>query len=481
LSPALLIVFTCLIFPTIMVAQTVQNGNSRFPSQDCTIPVGSLPQGASRVYIALRNGVDGPGRSMADARDGSRVTAFDAILRCFSEGCSDSKNPQKSVAKTENLIVCLGPGIFSTLGNYDYLIDIQHTNPAGFTIGKGWRIHGSGKDKTVLKLSDYLRITTPGNLQNMPENVGTNVVLSTNSDQASGVEISDLTIDGNYPDLKSRSRAQGLRAVGLEAIHLRSDGGGNWLHDVNVIRLGLEIGQIGNRWEAFPVWIASVNATSPNQNRGNVIENVSVTQSYGAGVCTTISVANATAEVRNNVVEGYQIGYGGWKLGETIFHDNTAINTDYGFNIDSLVNRGMRIENNRIIHPRLYGFVVGGGGTYADFRFLNNTVQIANTGAVGFIFQGNVTGAVVSGNKILVDRPNIHAIAIKSYPGVTKSNPNSNNIFQDNQIASGLSVDFTTPALKSQNCFFGDRDEHGNPRKDLPDNPSGPCISNMAR
>jgi len=225
-------------------------GDAVFPSTDCNAHA-PIPSGASRVYIALANGLDGSGKSADDPRDGSNVAAFDTILRCYSEGCSDPKNPQKSVAKTENLIVCLGPGSFSTLGNYDYVIDIPHTNPAGFTIGKGWRIHGAGKDKTRVRLADYLRITGAQNPYNMPENTGTNVIFSTNSDEASGVEISDLTIDGNYPDLKSRSREQGLRAVGLEAIHLRSDGGGNWIHDVNVVRLGVEIGQLGIRWEAF--------------------------------------------------------------------------------------------------------------------------------------------------------------------------------------------------------------------------------------
>ena len=122
---------------------------------------------------------------MDDARDGSTVTAFDTILRCYSEGCTDPQNPKKSVPKTENLTVCLGPGTFSTLGAYDYLIAIPHKNPAGFTIGKGWKIHGAGKDKTVVKLSDYLPITDPANLQHMPVNSGIGLVFGTNSDSAS--------------------------------------------------------------------------------------------------------------------------------------------------------------------------------------------------------------------------------------------------------------------------------------------------------
>src|SRR6476469_10169519 len=91
------------------------------PAADCSAEARALPRGASRVYIALRNGKDGSGSSMADARDGSTVTAFDTVLRCYSEGCANPTNPKKSVAKTENLIVCLGAGTFSTLGSYDFI------------------------------------------------------------------------------------------------------------------------------------------------------------------------------------------------------------------------------------------------------------------------------------------------------------------------------------------------------------------------
>jgi hypothetical protein len=448
-------------------AQGIANAQSK-SAQDCTSN-STLPQGASRVYIALRNGSDGSGSSMADARDGSTAASFDTILRCYSEGCANNPRP---IAKTENLTVCLGPGTFATLGNYDFIINVAHNNPAGFTLGKGWKIHGAGKDKTTVKLSDYLLITDPKDPRNMPVNTGVNVVFSTNSDGASGVEISDLTIDGNYPELKSRSRGHGVKALGLEAIHLRSDLGKNWIHDVNAINLSTEIGAINEKWEAFPVWIIAWDRSKPGQNRGNLIENVSMTQAFGT-VCTAIAVGNATAEVRNNLVDGYQIGYGGWDLGETVFHDNTAINTDYGFNIDSLVNHDVRIENNKIIHPRKYGFVVGGGGTYANFKFLNNTVQIDRSGVAGFIFQGNVTGALVAGNKILAENSaGAHATAIQ-----TKSGTNSNNTYQSNQIASGMAFAFDTPTQKSQSCFSGNSDERGNPRRDLPDNHNGPCVS----
>lgn len=446
------------------------------PSPDCGSNARSLAPGESRVYIALRGGKDGSGASLADARDGSTVAAIDTILRCYSEGCADPRNPQRSVSRTENLIVCLGPGTFSTLGSYDYIVAVPHTNAAGFTVGKGWKIHGAGRDKTTVKLNDYLPNTAARNPLNFPVDTGTGLVFGTNGDGASGVEISDLTIDANYPELKSRARQNGVKSLTLEAIHLRSDLGGHWIHDVNVVNAAAEIGTIHPRWEAFPVWIGAMDRSKPGQNRGNIIENVSMTGRFGL-VCTAIAVANATAEVRNNLVDGYQIGYGGWDLDETVFHDNTAINTDYGFNIDSLVNHGVRIESNRITHPRKYGIVVGGDGTYAGFKVLNNTLQIDNRGVSGFVFLGNVTGAVIAGNKVMADNASgRRASAIRSYSVSGKADPNIKNSYQSNQIAAGMSVVFQGRS-KSQNCFFDNRDDAGKRRRDLPDNHGGPCVS----
>jgi hypothetical protein len=459
-----------------IMAQSLAGAQNK-QADGCALPSESLPGGASRVYIGLRNGVDGSGKSMEDARDGSTVTAFDTILRCYSEGCTDAQNSGKPVAKTEDLIVCLGPGTFLTMGSYDLIMAVPHTTANGFTIGKGWKIHGAGKDKTTVKLSAYLPITDPKDPRNFPVDTGVGLVLGTNSDGASGIEISDLTIDDNYPELKSRSRQHGVRALILDAIHLRSDLGGHWIHDVNVINSAAEIGEISPRYEAFPVEIASVQRSKPEQNRGNVIENVSMTQHFG-NVCTAIAVANATAEVRNNLVDGYQIGYGGWDLHETVFHDNVAINTEYGFNIDSLANTNVRIERNQIIHPRKYGIVIGGEGTFAGFKFLNNTIQLDKPGTFGFVFNGNVTGAVIAGNKILSEfSSGARATAFRNYSASKQAGPNRDNTYQSNQISAGMTAAFEGPSQKSQNCFFDNRDEHGNPRRDLPDNHGGPCVA----
>ncbi|MGC2697816.1 MAG: hypothetical protein WA738_18670 [Candidatus Angelobacter sp.] len=449
-------------------------GKAGTQAGDCSVAAAALPKGASRVYIAVRNGQDGSGSSLADARDGSTVTAFDTVLRCYSEGCANTSTPDKTVARTENLIVCLGAGTFSTLGTYDYIVGAPHNNAAGFTVGKGWKIHGVGHDKTILKLSDY--ISGEATKRDFPENTGIGLVLSTNTDGASNVEISDLTIDANYPDLKSKARENRVAALNLEAIHLRSDQGGNWIHDVNVTNTAGEIGDIHIRWEAFPVWIVSMNNASPSQNNGNVIENVTMGQSFGGTGCA-ITVANAVAEVRHNQVNGYPIGYGGWNLEEAYFHDNTAIDTEYGFNIDSLVNRGVRIESNHIIHPRKFGIVVGGGTAFAGFKILNNTVQINKPGVTGLLFRGNFTDSIIAGNTLLAENSSAaKSVAIKNYSASRTVGPNRNNVYQGNQISGGMKVVFDGPSQKSQNCFFNNHDERGRQRTDVADNRGGPCF-----
>jgi len=424
-----------------------------------------LDRGFTRVYIGLRNGKDGSGRSAEDARDGSSAEGFDRILRCYSEGCDDPVK-RRAVKKTENLLVCLGPGTFQTEGDYDFVINVPHSSARGFTLGKGWKIHGAGKDKTTVQLASYLPIKAVPNPQNVPPRTGIGLVFGTNSDAASDVEISDLTIDGNYPKLKAQAAREGIRALNLEAIHLRSDRGHNWIHDIRVLHTSGEIGLLNIKWEAFPVMIYSVKpGSSPQDNSGNMIERVSMSK-YGGGDCTAIAVANAVGEVRNNKVEGYQIAYGGWILGQVRFDDNIAIGTEYGFNIDSLVNRSVIIERNLIVAPRKYGIVIGGDGTYANFIIKDNTIQIEDAGVMGVVFRGNVTDSLIQGNKILwrgkssLGEMLFGATAIRNYSSEA-SGPNRSNRYQENKISANLKITFNRPSRANDNCFYENRDENG--------------------
>jgi hypothetical protein len=204
-----------------------------------------------------------------------------------------------------------------------------------------------------------------------------------------------------------------------------------------------------------------------------------MSQSFGGTGCA-IAIANAMAEVRFNLVNGYPIGYGGWKMGAVYFHDNTAQNTEYGFNVDSLNNDGVRIEKNYIIHPRKFGIVVGGESTFSNFRILNNVVRMDKSGIIGIVFRGGVSGAVIADNQVLAENASAaKSTAIRSYSMSAKAGANQ-NMYQSNQITSGLKVVFEPGSQKSQNCFYGNRDDRGRTRDDLADNRDTPCSAKPA-
>ena len=117
-------------------------------------------------------------------------------------------------------------------------------------------------------------------------------------------------------------------------------------------------------------------------------------------------------------------------MGKMSFHDNTATNTAYGFNIDSLENEQVIITHNQIIHPREYGIVVGGGGHYANFEISDNTFQINSRSVTPILLQGNVTNARIERNTFIADSPahsNMKTI-------VTKGRGNQSNTDNANKV-----------------------------------------------
>jgi hypothetical protein len=360
------------------------------------------PKDFSRVFIALRKDGERGSGTAGDPFDGSTAERFDTLLRTRSE------------AKEHNLIVCLGQGTFHTDGAPEFG---DHATRHGFTINKNWKIHGAGMGRTTVQLVEFRPAAF-----NLPKGTGAGVVFSTYDDLSSGVEISDLTIDDNYAELKPRATSQGITALNLDAIRLRSNDGGHWIHRVNVVHSSGEI------TETFPIMVFSIHSAPLSEN--NLIEYVTMSE-WGGGECTAIALANTTGEVRNNVVKDYQIAYGGWAMGRVVFHDNFAINNaGYGFNVDSLANRNVVIEFNQIIHPQHYGIVIGGGGRYSNFQLQNNTIRVNTDTAVGLVFQGNVTGASVGRNNFITEQRNPQNVTAM----LIKGTGNQDNLYSSNRV-----------------------------------------------
>lgn len=413
---------------------------SGFASADCG---GRIPAGHTRIFIAYRTDAKSGTGSASDPFDGSTPQKFDTLLRSRSE------------SGVTNLVVCIGHGTFQTEGVHDYVVGAGHldkTHPGGFTVNRGWKIHGSRMDQTVLQLTDLYWDSSTGRYL-----VGR--VISTYGLDSHGVEVSDLTLDSNYPALKPQYKAD----LQLEAVSLRSTLGQHWIHNIHVMNAA------GEWTEAFPVEISSPARTS-TESTGNIVERVTMDH-WASGKCTAIAIANAVAEVRYNTVIGHQIAYGGWQMSDVHFHDNYAIDTAYGFNIDSLDNRGVVINHNQIIHPQLYGLVVGGTGQYVNFSISDNTIILASPDPLntvyGLIFQGNVTGARVVGNRIIGDRAPLLARVFGLYE---KGSQNTGNVFQGNQILSSFKH-----SLQGGDCVHGNVDQSGAALRGLGNTQSTPC------
>lgn len=407
---------------------------SDFASKDCS---GSVPTGYTRIFIAARSdGKPGTG-SPSDPFDGSAAEKFDAVIRGRSE------------SGVTQLIVCIGPGTFQTEGTGDYLIGQGHlypSNPTGFTVNRGWRVHGAAQDRTTLRLIDLAKYPNGKLLEG--------IIIGTYNFDSSGVEVSDLTVDDNYPALKARYKSD----LELIAVMLRSSNGHQWIHNIHAMNAS------GEGPEDFPVGITSQSPTPANE--GNVIEYVTMDHWFG-GLCTAIVIAGGSGEIRHNTVTGYHIGYGGWSMSSVNFHDNTAIETDYGFNIDSYQNSKITIAFNLIVRPKLYGIVVGGAGDFSDFSIHDNTIKAGPNTANGLVFQGNVRTAHVLRNKVIVDRSTGGSNAIGF---LEKNSKNVNNVFQENVMTGAFKN-----SLQGADCLWGNVSETGQQLQSLSNTQNARC------
>ncbi len=471
--------FVILAALVLALASCMQLRTPEVTSQDCTVAV---PTGSTRIFIGTSaHGGQQSGTSFDDPLDGSSAEKFDTILRTISEGQHPTWGTQTNIAP-ENLIVCLTSGTFQTNGQYDWVFGLGHTQgkTLGFTLEKNWKIHGRGVDHTTLQLASYL--TDQYVAQNgAPFSGGYNGVIGTHSAQSSGIEISDLTVDANHDHLTS----SGGLPLNLQGIILRSDHGGHWIHNVNVIGGSGDVGFINIVYEAFAVQIwGNTQATDPTQNTGSIVEHVTVGSpgrpvvpgSPSGGTIDGIVVNNAVAEIRNNVVDGYALAYGGWAMGPANFHDNIARNVVYGFNADSFSNDGVIIQSNQFIDPASYGIVIGGNKTsvtFSNWKVTGNTIQLNRKGSFALVLRGQVQNSVFSGNTFVADGSG-NPVAIWSYP-VASGVANHSNVFQDNHIDKSMTMNFSQDPNFNTNCRFQNRDLQGNALPNFPDNSSAAC------
>lgn len=455
-------------------------GFHSFPSPDCQ---GAAPTGFTRIFIGKPASKGSQsGISANDPLDGTTAERFDAILRTISQGQLPTWGAQKDIAP-ENLVVCIANGAFKTNG-------FSHPTPGdlstgardiGFSVGKNWKIHGQGPGQTRLKLVSYLgQQFTAGDGSLV--NGGVNVVISTNSLAASGVEISDLTLDGNHDAMT----AQGGIPLNLSAISLRSTRGGDWIHNVEVRGTSGDVGFLNVVYESFAIQIwGEIPPAGGSESDNNLIENVTVHKpgkavlngEFDGGKMDGIVVTNASAEVRSNRVENAFIAFGGWLMRNANFHHNVAQDVGYGFNADSFNNAGITLGSNQIIHPAFYGVVIGGGQPqteFSDWTVDNNTIVLGASRTAGIVLRGHVRNSTFSGNTFTTDRAVHNAFAIFSYE-IVSGYTSPNNGFELNKIDRTLQLDFSQDPDFNSDCRFQNTDLQGNTIQAFSDNSSIPC------
>ena len=328
-------------------------------------------------------------------------------------------------------------------------------------------------NQTFLKLNSYVPITNMAT-QGFPVGTGFGAVFGTHTDNSSdNIEISDLSIDANYPALHNINPSV---ALNLAAIVLRSDGGGHNIHHINAVNTAGEIGAQNIIYEGFPLIIISASGLiTPSQSPNNQIKYVLMSGFAPSGECTGITVAHVLAEVAYNAVNGWNStfntfgacqGMGGFDLQNTWFHDNFAFNNTNGFLTDSGTNSGVVVEFNQITNPTKHGMVVGGGKVYNNYRIQYNNINLSIHDDQGIIFNGNVAGATVTNNNITASGSptGVHGLVFANLGNVGSD-------FEFNQIWNT----FANGAAPVGNCVFNNWNQVGTPLGNFPNTQNSQC------
>jgi hypothetical protein len=362
-------------------------------SKDHKIKVGNLvpkPSDAgltNEVWIAVRtDGKSGDG-TQRNPFDGSNQAKFDAILHRYYAN------------NTQNLVVHLAPGNFLTSGSAGY------NSTAGYYLHKGWNIRGSGMDVTTLTHS-------PAPPPRWPSGPAKHLVLEASiyNQDSDGIEISDLTIDANWPNCSGGYTNKAVDAIGLWGSNCR----------VSRVHIKNTYGNVASGMESFGIGIG------PSFNQSNstvypvtnaVIEDC-VADNYQGDYGAAFSVGpftgtGAPAPYWSNLeVIGCTVfnWFGsGARMGASVIRNCYAYNCNQVIRVDTVNSDDsqMVITGNNFFNCK--GNVIDltpalGGHNLVKPIISNNNIEITDQGGAAIALEGGngqcVIDAVVSGNRI---------------------------------------------------------------------------------
>jgi hypothetical protein len=309
------------------------------------------------VWIAVRTDGEAGSGSESDPFDGSTEPKFDALMGAFPA----------------NVVIHLLPGVFLTNGG-----DAWFVKP-------GWEIIGSGQGLTTLRLAGF---STDNHKH---------IILNSGSSGATGVEVHDLTLDGNYANVTFPAH-DAVCGVDL--------GGSNIVvENVECINL---YGDSVTGYEEFSILVGSGSAAAATSNCR--IENC-ITHQYAitpeAGGYTFgpgIAYCNG-GEILNCTDDGALHGFGGGIGDNTLIQGNTTTtHTSVGWYSDTSTLQNVTIADNWFgagVIPLQWN----NSNTGANIKIIDNTFVTANNSNPGnaaaiYLDEGGLSNVLITGNHV---------------------------------------------------------------------------------
>jgi hypothetical protein len=224
-----------------------------------------------------------------------KATSLDSWLRTLAVGTAEAP-----------ATITFSTGTFPTRGYYNYLI---YHGDYGYALKSYWTIQGQGAG-TIIKLVDIGLSSAIGGGCNT---VFSNGVYAQGDALVTHVCVQDMTIDGNYRQLKE---AKGTDQLQIQAVSLH---GGQGTTDL-VIRNIHVIGAAGRRnhgdgtgpageAESFTLWIRDNEDIYTTQMNHNRIENCVVDGfADSSGYISAIAMASGTAST-DNLITGCTVTF----------------------------------------------------------------------------------------------------------------------------------------------------------------------------
>jgi Right handed beta helix region len=346
---------------------------------------GGTTAGAPIRITARGGGASGP---MRKSLDGSTQEKFDSMMSKIRPGA----------------YIQLGPGVFVTHGVH---------------LKNNWRIQGSGKNTTTIKLADNVLATDGPQYASVLYNFDWEGFYDR-------IQVSDLTLDCNRANQPSFTQGHhgGLNALTTAA------------RNATISRVRA-LGTWANPGEGFPFSVLS----SGSNDGSNRIEIDSCESLNPVGRLTAISAFDQTGGrisgfIRNCTVandpNGVAFGAGGWK--------NFAVSHNYTRNmgaaivIDTHDYENVLIQYNHFSATKSYGILYNGRGQYTNIVIEKNFIEMGESALACLITDQATVSTQIRENRLFQNSATAPAFSI----GAKTIGTVSNNIIHEN-VPSDLS------------------------------------------